>query len=153
MILSHKHKFIFLKTNKTAGTSVEIALSRFCGPDDIIAPISPKDEQKRSGLGYRGAQNYRAPYSDYGLTDWARLLLRGRPLPRFYNHMSAAELLQYIDRRVWDDYFTFCIERNPWDRLISLVLLAVSQGAASHHQRVSGFRCAGDTPAEGARAL
>ncbi len=31
MIISHEHKFIFLKTKKTAGTSVELALTRLCG--------------------------------------------------------------------------------------------------------------------------
>ena len=36
MIISHKHKFIFFKTRKTAGTSLQIALSEFCGSDDII---------------------------------------------------------------------------------------------------------------------
>jgi hypothetical protein len=39
MIISHEHKFIFVKTRKTAGTSIEIALSKFCGPDDVICPI------------------------------------------------------------------------------------------------------------------
>lgn len=29
MIISHKNRFIFLKTEKTAGTSIEIALSKF----------------------------------------------------------------------------------------------------------------------------
>ncbi len=51
MIVSHKHRFIFLKTNKTAGTSVEIALSKFCGPDDVIPPLIPEDEAKRAELG------------------------------------------------------------------------------------------------------
>ena len=32
MIVSHEHKFIFLKTKKTAGTSIELALSELCGP-------------------------------------------------------------------------------------------------------------------------
>lgn len=37
--ISHEHRFMLIKTRKTAGTSVEIALSRSCGPDDIIRPI------------------------------------------------------------------------------------------------------------------
>ena len=38
MILSHKHKFIFIKTKKTAGTAIEAAISQLCGPDDVITP-------------------------------------------------------------------------------------------------------------------
>ncbi len=41
VIVSHEHGFIFMKTRKTAGTSVEIALSRICGPDDVITPDHP----------------------------------------------------------------------------------------------------------------
>ncbi len=33
MLVSHKHKFIFIKTKKTAGTSIEEYLSRFCEKD------------------------------------------------------------------------------------------------------------------------
>ena len=47
VIISHRHRFIFIKTGKTAGTSVEIALSKFCGPEDVITPISPEDEATR----------------------------------------------------------------------------------------------------------
>ena len=39
MIISHKHRFIFIKTRKTAGTSIEIFLSQFCDKDDILTPI------------------------------------------------------------------------------------------------------------------
>jgi len=35
MIISHKHKFIFLKTKKTAGSSLEKILMKYAGPDDI----------------------------------------------------------------------------------------------------------------------
>ena len=57
MILSHERKFIFLRTKKTAGTSIELALSDLCGPDDIITPLTGEDEARRAGR--RGAQNWR----------------------------------------------------------------------------------------------
>ena len=59
VIVSHKHKLIFIKTQKTAGTSIEVALSSLCGPDDIITPVQSWIEDDRAGLAGRGAQNYR----------------------------------------------------------------------------------------------
>jgi hypothetical protein len=119
MIVSHKHKFIFIKTTKTAGTSVEIALSKFCGPDDIITPISPEDEEKRQALGFPGPQHYLAPFSDYQLSDYRRFLFRGKRKKQFYNHMPASEIMQCIEPDIWNRYYKFCFERNPWDRFIS----------------------------------
>ena len=120
MIISHKYRFIFLKTNKTAGTSIEIALSRFCGPDDIITPISPEDEKTRKKLGYRGPQNYLSPIWDYGVSDIRKRLAKGKRKVRFFNHISAGGVKASIRKEVWDSYFKFCFERNPWDRVISL---------------------------------
>ena len=40
MIASRKHNFIIIKTMRTAGTSVELALGPYCGPRDVITPIS-----------------------------------------------------------------------------------------------------------------
>lgn len=39
MIISHKHNFIFIKTAKTAGSSIEAYLSPFCGESDIVTPF------------------------------------------------------------------------------------------------------------------
>ncbi len=103
MIISHRHKFIFIKTNKTAGTSIEIALSKFCGENDVITPIVPEDEALRRSLGYRGPQNYENENGE-----------------QFYNHISAKKIKQNIGSQIWNDYYKFCFERNPWDRLISL---------------------------------
>jgi hypothetical protein len=57
MILSHEHKFIFLRTKKTAGTSIELALFELCGPNDVITPLAREDEARRAGR--RGAQSWR----------------------------------------------------------------------------------------------
>jgi hypothetical protein len=120
MILSHKLKFIFLKTNKTAGTSIEIALSKYCGPEDIITPISPPDEETRKSLGYPGPQNYQPyPLSAYSLRELARYFIKGKRKLKFFNHITASELKPLIDEHIWDQYFKFCFERNPWDRVIS----------------------------------
>lgn len=100
MIVSFKHRFIFIKTRKTAGTSIEIALSKYCGPDDILTPFRPEDERIRTKLGYRGPQNYREA--------------------DFFNHMHASQVRERLDRPVWDSFFKFCFERNPWDKAISL---------------------------------
>ncbi len=58
MIINHKYKFIFIKSFKTAGTSLEIALSKFCNKNEIIKPIVKKDELIRRKLQYTGPQNY-----------------------------------------------------------------------------------------------
>lgn len=42
MIVSFKHKFIFIKTRKTAGSSIEGFLRQFLGPDDIASGL-PKE--------------------------------------------------------------------------------------------------------------
>ena len=119
MIISHKHRFIFIKTEKTAGTSIEIALSKFCGPDDVITPISPDDEAIRREKGHRGPQHHLAPPWEYGWRDMKALATKGRRKLRFYNHAPASHIRPRVSDRVWRDYFKFCFERNPWDRVIS----------------------------------
>jgi hypothetical protein len=80
MIISHEHKFIFLKTKKTAGTAIEAALSELCGPSCVITPYREESEEDRKG---RPPQNYRIehPLKPKQLL-WRKLL--GRP-ERYYH--------------------------------------------------------------------
>lgn len=126
MILSHKYQFIFIKTEKTAGTSFEIALSKFCGPEDIITPIAREDEDLRRSLGFRQAQNYHKTIGDFikqpnidKAEDFLDIFYRGRRPRKFWNHIPAADLRDLISPEVWRSYTKFTIVRDPVDQTIS----------------------------------
>ena len=57
-IVNHQYKFIFIKTQKTAGTSMEISLSKFCNSKDIVCLIKRSDEMLRKKLKFQGPTNY-----------------------------------------------------------------------------------------------
>jgi len=124
MILSHKNKFIFIKTRKVSGTSMEISLSQFCGEDDIITPITYEDELVRLDLGGVLPRNYGDPKEEQ-----FRELIRQRRTDnpktrhkgRYFNHIPAVKVRQHVGDDIWNEYFTFSMERHPYDKVISNV--------------------------------
>ena len=118
MIVCHRYQFIFLKTHKTAGSSLEIALSRFCGEGDILTPFGPDEESLRERPDYQGAQNYWLPFKSYTRRDWWNLLHgRRRVIP---HHFRADQVRELVGETVWNSYAKLSIERNPWDKAVSL---------------------------------
>ena len=120
MIISYKYKFIFIKTRKTAGSSIQMYLSELCDEKDIITPID-KPEQHYRARNYHGLFNplprileQRNSPQKILLTFWRFLKLM-----KFHSHISAKHIKMRISGDIWDTYYKFCIERNPWDKVLS----------------------------------
>ena len=118
VIISHRHRFIFVKTVKTAGTSIEAYLNPFLGPDDVATPVYPPLERLEP-RNYRGLFNPVPEVAARGLRavpSAARDLARRK---RFYNHLPAFKIRGRVGAAVWNRYFKFAVERNPWDKTVS----------------------------------
>lgn len=110
-IVSFKHGFIFVKTKKTAGTSMELHLARYCGPDDIITPMTKVSDPQEL------------------LPDIVREHIHPNHTPRnfgnnenpdlFYHHMPAITIAQQLGTEIFLNMFSFCFERHPVEKCIS----------------------------------
>jgi len=95
MIISHRFRFIYIKTRKTGGTAIEIALSEFLGPDDVITS-SPLE----------GIEARNCPPE-----------LRNRF--GYYNGHEGQDYIRAAFPREWKDYYKFTSERHPVDKAVS----------------------------------
>ena len=101
MIISHKHKYIFVKTSKVAGTSTEIFFEnlsfshepRHCQPEII---------NEDGIVGHRGEVDHLE-----------------KP-PTWLNHCNLKKIKKLLNNDdLFNEYFKFSITRNPWDRVVS----------------------------------
>jgi hypothetical protein len=102
VLVSFQNEFIYTKTEKTAGTSVEIFFEPYCLPPG----------------GYQEVQFRPETVTDYGVVGH-----RGPDMPSdtiWYNHMPAERIRNYLGHDVWNQFFKFCVVRNPFDKLVSM---------------------------------
>ena len=57
-ILLNNEKLIFIKGSKVAGSSFELALSKFSQKNDIVTPLNQNEELIRKELNYPSPKNY-----------------------------------------------------------------------------------------------
>lgn len=113
MIISHTHKFIFLKSLKTAGTSLEAALSNQCSGNDVVVPINDFGHNRnKNGEFVHQAMNADEFYRKIG------------------QHVDAPTIKAREPAEIWNNFFKFSIVRNPWDRAISYFFWDKRQDAA-----------------------
>ena len=130
MVISHKHRFIFIKTAKTAGTSIEAFLSRHCGPEDVFTPTRPPVEGHEP-RNWQGRFNplpelwsFRHPRDPKVFVE-RRFFSARRTLKdwwqrrRYHEHIPARVARMRMPEEVWSGYYKFTVERNPWDKTLS----------------------------------
>jgi hypothetical protein len=100
MLISHRNNFIYIKTMKTAGTSVESYFEPYCMKEGAWEFRHARDEHVSAMgiVGYRG---------------------RGGRNREWYNHMPAKAIREKVGDSVWTAYYKFCVIRNPFDKLVS----------------------------------
>jgi hypothetical protein len=132
-----KQKLLFLKPKKSAGTSVEIALSCNAGPDDIVTPILPEDERKRYELGGQfpvnwawqksAEEQYRNRFNQY-LKDgtvaprWFGLKrgrLYARRAAKFVNHIPPNLVKRRAENNLMENAFFVTMCRHPYETVFS----------------------------------
>lgn len=105
MLISHRKRFIYTKTVKTAGTSVESYFEPFCMSEGEWTESHSRDEY----------------LSEAGIIGCRREGCRreNRNPPTWYNHMPAKRIRELIGEEAWESYFKFTVIRNPFDKMIS----------------------------------
>jgi len=122
MIVSYSRKFIFIKTRKTASTTVEAVLASGCGRDDVISksgdeiypgsniPIAGRLDPAGAPPSARSRDALRAH----------RKQTRGaRKRGEFYSHMPAAEIKARVDPAFWNEALKVTVERHPYEKAVS----------------------------------
>jgi hypothetical protein len=102
MIISHRYKFIFMRTEKTAGSSLSTALTEALGEDVTATNLDRPGWAKYSPIHHGALKRHLPQY--FGL----------------HSHATAKQARRVLGDDIFNSYYKFAVERNPWDRQVSL---------------------------------
>lgn len=110
VLVCRPKEFIFLKTRKTAGTSVEMLLEPLCAEAGHV-PVEYAPT-KISRYGVIAGRPMPKPSRMAAMLD----VIRG---PRWIEHMPAADVRRRLGAGTFDSYCKLTTVRNPFDRMVS----------------------------------
>jgi len=131
MILSYSNNFLFIKTPKTGGTSLEVCLSKYCNTNDILTPIHKnypinENENLRRKISNLSAQNYIAWKKSFKILNFYNIkkysynsIFDRITKNYFYNHMSLCDVKKKIKPSTFKTLFKFTFVRHPFDQFLS----------------------------------
>ena len=123
VIISHEHRFIFVKTRKTAGTSIEVLFDPLAGDDAVVTP----DRSARGRAPTRGTTSFPRPRPARSCGAFGAAV-RGKNNAGVLQPHLRVGIRTQLGKRRFDSYFTFCFERNPWDKVVSGYFFAKGRG-------------------------
>lgn len=119
MIVSHKHKFIFVKTHKTATQSFFNVIKPHLGPDDVaVGDERVADDTYNLG---RPTEEWRFVDTSLNLDKQFPTGKSARDTKEYMgNHIPWFTIKDIVGDEIWNTYAKFSIERDPLDRIVSL---------------------------------
>ena len=115
---------------KNAGTSFEIALSKYCKDKDVIGWIEKEDEVLRKNLGYRSPQNNLYSKAELFKKSKKKFLLSfndKRIKHKFTNHMALSLIREELGVEKFNSFKTLAIVRNPYDYIVSYYFYSIKE--------------------------
>lgn len=139
MIISYRHRFIFLHSPKTGGSSIKMHFASWLGPHDIL--LGARKERRAARL----RANARARFDALSTRKADSVLAVARSLSgasgrvwkyqeqvyarhfgHAVDHPSAAQIRAF-DETAWGTHFKFSFTRNPYERLVSTYLFLTAK--------------------------
>ena len=120
MIISHKHKFIFIRPHKVGGTSVHLALSFQSGEYDTVSRLHVMHSGWMDG---EGCERY-------------YIHLNSRENTVQCPHSDIMEIRKRFGIYYFNTYKKISIVRNPWDAQVSAFLYLKSQEDIKEYRKI-----------------